>query len=191
MLHLNEQSVAQIPQVSPMTPRISLIAAVARNNVIGADQDIPWRIPSDFAWFRRTTMGKPMVMGRKQFETFPAQLPGRPHIVVTRQKNYAPQGVTVCHSLDEALDAARGMAQASGAEEVMVIGGGDIYAQALIRADRLYISHVDLEPAGDVRFPPIDPAAWQVVAEPEITPSERDPAAYRIKIYERIGVPAH
>lgn len=170
---------------------ISLIAAVARNNVIGADQDIPWRIPSDFAWFKRATMGKPMVMGRKQFETFAKPLPGRPHIVVTRQQDYAPDGVTVCHSLDEALEAGRALAKSLGVDEVMVIGGGDIYAQALPRADRLYISHVDLDPDGDVRFPAIDPAEWAVVEEVPVTPSEKDPAAYRIKVYERVHGSAH
>ena len=170
---------------------IALIAAVARNNVIGADQSIPWRIPSDFAWFKATTMGKPMVMGRKQFETFPKPLPGRPHIVVTRQHNFAPEGVLVRHSLPEALAAARRLAEASEQDEIMVIGGGDIYAQAMPLADRLYISHVDLEPEGDVRFPPIDPAVWQVVAEPEMPRSERDDAAYSIRVYERVHGSAH
>ena len=170
---------------------ISLIAAVARNNVIGADQTIPWRIPSDFAWCKQTTMGKPMVMGRKQFETFPKPLPGRPHIVVTRQHNFAPEGVLVRHSLPEALAAARRLAEASEQDEIMVIGGGDIYAQALPLADRLYISHVDLAPEGDVRFPPIDPAVWQVVAEPEMPRSERDDAAYSIRVYERVHGSAH
>ena len=170
---------------------IALIAAVARNNVIGADQSIPWRIPSDFAWFKATTMGKPMVMGRKQFETFPKPLPGRPHIVVTRQHNFAPEGVLVRHSLPEALAAARRLAEASEQDEIMIIGGGDIYAQAMPLADRLYISHVDLEPEGDVRFPPIDPAVWQVVAEPEMPRSERDDAAYSIRVYERVHGSAH
>lgn len=164
---------------------ISLIAAVARNNVIGAGQDIPWRIPSDFAWFKQATMGKPMVMGRKQFETFPKPLAGRPHIVVTRQKDYAPEGVIVRHDLSEAIGAAKGLARSAGVDEVMVIGGGDIYAQSMALADRLYISHVDLEPEGDVRFPPIDPAIWQVVAEPDMPRSERDEASYVIRVYER------
>lgn len=171
--------------------KISLIAAVARNNVIGADQTIPWRIPSDFAWFKQVTMGKPMVMGRKQFETFPKPLAGRPHIVVTRQRDYAPEGVTVRHSLAEALETGREIAEASGTDEVMVIGGGDIYAQAIGLADRLYISHVDLAPEGDVRFPPIDAAQWRVVAEPHVPRSERDPAAYEIKVYERVHGAAH
>lgn len=170
---------------------IALIAAVARNNVIGADQSIPWRIPSDFAWFKATTMGKPMVMGRKQFETFPKPLAGRPHIVVTRRHDYAPEGVLVRNSLPEALAAARRLAEASELDEIMVIGGGDIYAQAMPFADRLYITHVDLAPAGDVRFPPIDPGIWQVAAEPEVPRSERDEAPYTIKIYERVHGSAH
>ncbi len=174
-----------------MSVLISLIAAVARNNVIGADQSMPWRIPSDFAWFKQTTMGKPMVMGRKQFETFPEPLPGRPHIVVTRQHDYRPEGVLVRHSLQEALAAARRLAEASDQNEIMVIGGGDIYAQALPLADRLYISHVDLAPDGDVHFPPIDADEWRVVDEPEMPRSERDPATYAIRVYERIQGGAH
>ncbi len=174
-----------------MTIITSLIAAVARNNVIGAGQAIPWRIPSDFAWFKQTTMGKPMVMGRKQFETFAKPLAGRPHIVVTRQHDFAPEGVIVRHSLTEALAAAGRLAEASSQNEIMVIGGGDIYAQAMPLADRLYISHVDLAPEGDVHFPPIDPAEWQVVAEPDMPRSDRDGAGYAIRVYERVHGSAH
>ncbi len=174
-----------------MSIKISLIAAVASNNVIGASQTIPWRIPSDFAWFKQQTMGKPMVMGRKQFETFPNPLPGRPHIVVTRQHDYAPEGVIVRRNLPEALAAARRLAEASEQDEIMVIGGGDIYAQALPLAERLYISHVDLAPEGDVHFPEIDPADWQIVAEPQVPRSEKDDASYAIRIYERHHAPAH
>jgi len=174
-----------------MTIKISLIAAVAANSVIGADQTIPWRIPSDFAWFKRATMGKPMIMGRKQFETFPRPLPGRPHIVVTRQHDYAPADVIVRHNLPEAIAAARRLSEASHQDEVMVIGGGDIYAQAMPMADRLYISHVDLEPEGDVRFPSIDPAIWRIIAEPDLPRSEKDQASYTIRIYERVHGSAH
>lgn len=166
--------------------KIALIAAVARNSVIGSDQTIPWRIPSDFAWFKATTMGKPMIMGRKQFETFPKPLPGRPHIVVTRQEDYAvPEGVHVRPNLEAALELAKTLAQSASVDEVMVIGGGEIYAQSIVKADRLYISHVELEPEGDVVFPPIDPDIWQVVAEPAIAPSEKDGAAYSVKVYEK------
>lgn len=174
-----------------MAPRISLIAAVGSNGVIGKDGDMPWRIPSDFAWFKRTTMGKPMIMGRKQFETFPKPLAGRPHIVVTRQTEYAPEGVAIVHDLDAAYSLASRLAQAAGVDEIMVIGGGDIYAQAMARADRLYISHVELSPDGDVHFPAIDPEIWAVADLPEVTPSDRDAAPYRIKVYERRERPTH
>ena len=174
-----------------MSPRISLIAAVGANGVIGKDGDMPWRIPSDFAWFKRSTMGKPMIMGRKQFETFPKPLAGRPHIVVTRQEDYAPEGVDVVNDLDAAYVLASRLAAESGTDEIMVIGGGDIYAQAIGRADRLYITHVDLRPEGNVHFPAIDPAIWAVVEQPEVTPSEKDPATYTIKVYERRQAPAH
>jgi dihydrofolate reductase len=174
-----------------MSPRISLIAAVARNNVIGADQDIPWRIPSDFAWFKRQTMGKPMIMGRKQFETFPKPLPGRPHIVVTRSTDYAAEGVHVVHTIDDAVKLAERLAAESQVDEIMVIGGGNLYAQAIAQADRLYISHVDLAPEGDVVFPVIDPSVWRLVETPDVTPSDKDSAAYRICIYERQDARPH
>lgn len=168
-----------------MTVPIALIAGVARNNVIGAKGGIPWKIPSDMAFFKRTTMGKPIVMGRKQYETVGKPLPGRINIVVTRQADYQPDGVIVARNLTEALEKAQQIARNDGASEVMVIGGGDIYAQAMPLADRLYISHVELAPQGDVLFPPIDPAIWHVVEEPEVTPSDRDDAAFRVRVYER------
>lgn len=176
-----------------MSVRIAMIAAVARNGVIGADQSIPWRIPSDFAWFKRTTMGKPLVMGRKQFETFKKPLPGRPHIVVTRQHDYQPDDaeVLVRNNLPEAIAAGRRLAEASQLDEVMIIGGGDIYAQALPMADRLYITHVDLEPEGDVYFPAINPAEWRNSDMPSVERDERDPASYIIRVYDRIEPGAH
>ncbi len=168
-----------------MSVKIAMIAGVAENGVIGSGQTIPWRIPSDFAWFKRTTMGKPMVMGRKQFETVGKPLPGRTNIVITRQQGYRPEGVMVVHSIDAALDQARAIAERDGVDEIMIIGGGELYGQLMDRADRLYITHIDLSPDGDVRFPAISPDDWQVVAEPEVEPSPRDDATYRVKVYER------
>jgi len=170
-----------------MTEIISLIAAVAENNVIGAGNDIPWRIPSDQAFFKRTTMGKPIVMGRKQFQSVGRPLPGRTNLVVSRQPDFQPDGVIVISELDAALDHARSIARAEGEGEVMVIGGGEIYRQAITRADRLYISHVALAPEGDVFFPPIDPVHWRVVEEPEVTASPKDEAAFHVRVYERRG----
>ena len=166
-------------------PKIALIAAVARNGVIGKEGGIPWRIPSDMAFFKRTTMGKPIVMGRKQYESVGKPLPGRVNIVVSRQKGYQPEGVLVFSAFDAALDHARTIARADGAGEVMVIGGGEIYALALPMADRVYLTEVDLAPEGDTRFPELDPARWQQVATPEAAPSERDDARYQIAVYER------
>lgn len=174
-----------------MTVRIAMIVGVAENGVIGSDQTIPWRVPSDMAFFKRTTMGKPIVMGRKQFETVGKPLPGRTNIVITRQQNYQPEGVLVFNDIDAALQRAREIALADGVDEIMIIGGGELYAQLMGRADRLYITHIDVHPAGDVVFPAIAPEQWTVVDLPEVTPSPKDEATYRVKVYERRRDAAH
>ena len=168
-----------------------MIAGVAENGVIGSDKSIPWRVPSDMAFFKATTMGKPIVMGRKQYETVGRPLPGRTNIVVTRQQGYQPEGILVFHDMDAALEKAREIAAADGADEIMIIGGGELYAQLMGRADRLYITHIDLSPAGDVVFPAIEPADWAIVDLPEVTPSPKDEATYRVKVYERRKASAH
>jgi dihydrofolate reductase len=168
-----------------MSVRVAMIAGVAENGVIGAGGKIPWRIPSDLAFFKRTTLGKPIVMGRKQYETVGRPLSGRTNLVVSRRPGYQPDGVIVINDLDAAIEHAIAIAEADGADEAMVIGGGEIYAQAMGRADRLYISHIALRRAGEVVFPAIDPAVWRVVDEPATEPSPKDEAAYRIALYER------
>ena len=135
--------------------RLSLIAAVGRNGVIGAGNAMPWHLPEDFAYFKRTTMGHPMVMGRRTFDSIGRPLPGRRSIVVTRQDHWSHPGVETAGSLEDAL------ALCGQAEEVFVVGGGEIYRQAMGRADRLLVTEVDLEPVGDVTFPEIDPAVWR------------------------------
>jgi len=168
-----------------------MIAALARNGVIGANGKIPWYIPSDFAHFKRVTMGKPLIMGRKQFESVGRPLPGRTNIVVSRQKNYQPDGVVVINDFAAALDHAKSIALADGANEVMIIGGGEIYQLGMALADKLYLSHVELEVAGDVVFPRLDLAAWEVVEQLPVIPGERDQAGYSIKVYRRRGQKAH
>lgn len=170
---------------------IALIAAVARNGVIGRDGDMPWYIPSDFAHFKRTTMGKPMVMGRKQFESVGKPLPGRTNIVVSRQNGYQPDGVLVFDELAAALDHARAIALADGVDEVMVVGGGEIYRQAMEVADTLYITHVDMDVDGDVHFPAIDRKTWEMSTEWPVTPDARDASAYSIKVYRRLAGDTH
>ncbi|MFD1944978.1 dihydrofolate reductase [Paradevosia shaoguanensis] len=168
-----------------MTIKIAMIAAVGSNGVIGAGNAMPWRLPSDFAHFKRTTMGKPLIMGRKTFESIGKALPGRINIVVTRQKGYQPDGVLVIDSLDAAIDHARTIAEAEGVDEVFIGGGGELYCEAMPLADRLYITEVDLAPQGDTVFPSIDHNVWVVVDEPEVPLTGKDTASFRVKVYER------
>ena len=133
---------------------VTLIAAVGRNGVIGADDDMPWRIPEDFAFFKRTTMGHAMVMGRKTFDSIGRVLPGRRTIVVTRQPDWQHAEVETAHSLSEALSLA------GPADEVFVCGGGQVYAEGMPFAHRLLITEVFLEPEGDVFFPEIPESDW-------------------------------
>jgi len=171
-----------------MSAPVAMIAAVARNGVIGARGGIPWNIRSDMAFFKRTTMGKPIVMGRKQFETVGRPLPGRTNFVVSRQQGFQPDGVIVMADLAAALGRGRAIAAAEGAAEVMVIGGGEIYAAAMPDAEILYISHVDLAPDGDTFFPPIDATQWQVTDTLEIAADPRDSATFRTVVYRRKAV---
>lgn len=139
---------------------VAMIAAVSRNGVIGTDNQLPWYLPEDLKFFKRMTQGKPLVMGRKTFASIGRALPGRLNIVVTRDAGFAAAGVRVCHDLDEALALAEQQAIIDGVEEVMVMGGGEVYAQAMPRASRLYLTEVDVEIDGDARFPAIDRAHW-------------------------------
>ena len=168
-----------------------MIVGVAENGVIGARGTIPWRIPSDMGFFKRTTMGKPIIMGRKQYESVGRPLPGRVNIVVTRRQGYQPDGVIVISGLEAAIEHGKAIAAADGVDEAMIIGGGEIYAQALDRADRLYVSHIALTPPGDVVFPTIDPDAWVVVDEPVVPASPKDEATFVVRVYERRRPAAH
>ena len=150
---------------------IVLIVAVAENGVIGAGGTIPWRLKSDMQRLKAMTMGKPIVMGRKTFESFPrGPLPGRTNIVVTRDAAYRAAGAVVTTSFAEAMAIATGDALRRFATEIAIIGGEKIYAQWIDRADRLEITEVHARPDGDTRFPAIDPADWEEVAR------ERNPA---------------
>lgn len=168
-----------------MSIKIAMIAAVGRNGAIGAEGELPWRLPSDFAFYKRTTMGKPLIMGRKTFQSIGKPLPGRTNIVVTRQKDYAPEGVEVFGDLRQALDRALDIAARDGVDEVFINGGGEIYRAAMAMAERLYVTHVDAEPVGDTFFPAIDPEVWTGTVLPEIVPGEKDSAGFVVKVYER------
>ena len=168
-----------------MSVAVALIAAVANNGVIGNGNQIPWRLPGDFAHFKRMTMGKPLIMGRKTFESIGRPLPGRTNIVVTRQESFQPTGVIVHSTLETALEHAQQIAKSERANEVMVGGGAEIYRQAMPLADRIYLTQVELEPEGDVFFPPIDFEAWKPGGEVNVAPHPGDNAAFRVRVYRR------
>jgi dihydrofolate reductase len=158
--------------------RLSAIVAAAANRVIGAGNQLPWRLSADLARFKRLTMGHTLVMGRKTFESIGRPLPGRTFIVVTRQQGYAPPGVTVAHSVDEAL----ALARARGDEEVFIAGGADLYAQTLDRWDRLYLTRIARDFPGDTLFPEVDLSGWRLIEE-EQHPEAELPHAFLT--YER------
>ena len=167
-------------------PEIVVIAAVPRNGVIGADNDMPWRLPTDLKRFKRITLGKPVVMGRKTFLSFGGKpLPGRPHVIISRDPGYAPQGAEAALSLDAALERAGELAAELGVDEIVVMGGGQIYAQVISRADRLEITEVEAEPEGDTVFPQIDPALWVETSRELGERTEKDSADFTFVTYRR------
>ena len=174
------------PVARPSRPiSLVLIAAVADNGVIGCDNRLPWRLPSDLRHFRGVTMGKPVVMGRKTFQSLFKPLAGRTTIVVTRARDFTAPGIIVAHDLEAALAAARGDALRRGADAIMVAGGGDIYAQAMPYADRLLITRVHARPPGDATFPAVDAGTWREVAREDHMAERPDAPAFSRIAYER------
>ncbi len=163
-------------------PRVAFVVAVARNGVIGRKGDLPWRIGSDLRRFKQITMGKPVIMGRKTWESLPRRpLAGRLNIVVTRHKDYKAEGAAVVANVHDAL------ARASEArtEEICVIGGSDVFRQFLPLADRLYLTEVDLEPEGDVFFPPLDPTQWRETSREVHPRAPGDDAGFVLRVLDR------
>jgi dihydrofolate reductase len=145
--------------------KVSLIVAVSQNNVIGRDNQLPWHLPEDLQYFKSVTMGKPILMGRKTFDSIGRPLPGRKNIVITRDSQWTAEGVEVVHSLDDAVVAGTKACAAADSDEIMVIGGAQIYRDCLPMADRLYLTRVKAEVDGDAFFPNIDENQWQKTAE--------------------------
>jgi dihydrofolate reductase len=170
-----------------MAVPVSIFVAVSRNNVIGRDGDMPWRLSTDLKRFKAMTLGKPMIVGRKTLDSFGGQpLPGRPHVVVTRNQDLEVDGARLAGSLEEALAAARQIAAETGAEEIGILGGGQIYAQALGLADRLYVTHVEVDISeGDAFFPNIDPEVFEKGDELFTPAGEKDTYATRFVVYTR------
>lgn len=167
-------------------PRVSLIVAVSENGVIGRDLDMPWKLSTDLKRFKALTMGKPLIMGRKTFVSVGERpLPGRPHIIISRNADYHPDGVDVVSSLEAALDLAKTKAETLGVDEVFVAGGGEIYRQAMPFADQLIVTHVAANVEGDTFFPEIDPAIFEKVEESSAPAGDRDNYPVRFATYRR------
>lgn len=161
-------------------PVISLIVAMADNRVIGIENRLPWKLPADMKWFRQHTLGKPIVMGRKTFESFGGKpLPERKNIIVTHDLHYQATGASVVHSIDEAI------AAVGDVEEIMIIGGASFYAQMLPRAQRLYLTYVDTKVDGDAWFPEWDVTQWQLVQQTDYAADEKNAQAMRFVIMQR------
>lgn len=153
---------------------VSMVVGVTRNNVIGRDGGLPWRLSTDLKRFKALTMGKPVVMGRVCYDSIGKPLPGRPNIVITRNPGFAPDGIIVVHSLEEAMTRAEREAAALGVDEICVIGGGVIYREAMDRADVLHVTHIETEISGDTFFPEIDPSVWEAGPAEHVPAGEKD-----------------
>lgn len=164
--------------------RVSIIAAMARNQVIGRNNQLPWRLPADLKHFKQLTMGKPLIMGRKTYESIGRPLPGRTNIVVTRDEHFSAEGVIVVYTLNSALREAE--AHLDESNETMVMGGADIYYQYLPRADRMYLTLVELEVAGDAHFPAYVPDEWDLVEVTRFDADEKNPYPYQFLTFDRV-----
>lgn len=171
---------------APDAIRIALVVAVSRNGVIGVAGGLPWRLPSDLKRFKEITLGHPCIMGRKTWQTLRGPLPGRDNIVVTRSGLALPEGVHRARSLAGALALACKLAQARNVQEIMVIGGGEIYREALPGAHRVYLSRVDVEVVGDTLFPDLDLLEWRETAREPHQRGPKDSAAFTLVTLDRI-----
>ena len=160
--------------------KVSMIVAASANNVIGADAGLPWRLPEDMRRFKEITMGKPMIMGRFTYETIGKALPGRRSIVLTRQADYKQEGIDVVTTMDAALELA------GDADEVMIIGGGNVYEQWLPMTDRIYLTRVHEEFDGDTFFPEINEDEWRIVSSEPLPPNDEHPFSISFQTLERI-----
>ncbi len=158
---------------------------MARNRVIGRDNQLPWRLPRDMQYFVSTTMGKPVIMGRRTFESMKAPLAGRTNIVVTRDPDYRREGVLVAASLEAALELAEAQCRADEGDEAMVIGGAEIYRAALPWATRLYVTLIDVDVEGDTFFPELDLNAWREVSREAFPADDANRLPFSIVVYER------
>lgn len=165
--------------------KLALIWAMARNRTIGRNNALPWYLPEDLKYFKRVTLGKPIIMGRKTWESIGRPLPGRTNIVITRDAAFQPDGVRVVHSLEQALALAEKICLLDGGDEAIVMGGAEIYALALPHADRLYLTQVHADVEGDAHFPPLDLTQWHELGREDFAAQGPNPYDYSFLILER------
>jgi dihydrofolate reductase len=177
------RELVKMNQVDEKIP-VALIVAMANNRVIGRNNALPWHLSEDLKYFKRVTLGKPVIMGRKTFESIGRPLPGRANIVVSRS-GFVADNVQVVGSLEAALELAGAIAEVDGASEIMVIGGAQLYAHAIPLAQRLYLTLVDAEIEGDAWFPELDMRQWRELAREDHAPLEPNPYPYSFRLLER------
>lgn len=159
---------------------ISLLFAMDKNRVIGNNNDLPWHLPADLAYFKRVTMGHAIIMGRKTYESIGRPLPGRENIILTRNKGFEAEGCTVIHTVDDILKL-----QETTEDELFVIGGAQIFEEVLPFTDRMYITHIEAEFEGDTYFPEVDEEDWTVISKEKGIKDERNPYDYYFAVYEK------
>jgi dihydrofolate reductase len=164
--------------------KLSLAWAMAQNRVIGRNNNLPWHLPEDLKYFKRITMGKPIIMGRKTFESIGKALPGRPNIVVTHNPDYSADGIRVVSSLEEARSLSESIVETDGMEEAVVIGGAEIYRLAMPLADRLYLTEIHADVEGDTYFPEFDRSLWQEVTRLDFDAEGLNPYNYSFIVLE-------
>lgn len=177
---MNRTHISKRLSPSESLMRFSIVVAASANNVIGVGGGLPWRLPEDLRKFREITMGKPMIMGRATYESIGRALPGRKSIVLTRQGDFEADGCEVVATIEAAIEAA------GDAEEVMVIGGGEIYRQFLPHCDRIYLTRVQAEIVGDTRFPELDMSEWTVTRAEEIPAGDEREYGFTMELLERV-----
>ena len=168
-----------------MSIRLSLMVAKASNRVIGRNNKLPWYLPNDLKYFKQATFGKPVIMGRKTWDSLGKPLPGRTNIVITRQTDFQAEGAKVVATLDEAVTLAENVAFIEGQDEAVVMGGAEIYALALPKTDRLYLTEVHAEVDGDTWFPEYDTSEWKEIGREDFPAEGPNPYDYSFVVYER------
>lgn len=160
--------------------KISIIVAMDRNNIIGIDNDLPWRLSSDLKRFKAITMGKPIIMGRKTHESIGRPLPGRENIIITRDESYKAEGCTVIHNIDDLIVFCKAQ------DEIMIMGGAEIYRQTLSKADKLYLTEVHAEVDGNIVFPKLEKSEWEEVTRENHSADEKNEYDYSFVILEKV-----